>query len=219
MKVAHFSLSDTAGAGGAAYELHSCMRQNGIDSVFFVRNKTRKDSSVIELGYNDSRKERILRAINLLYFSENQKSCSMGCNLDEIGIEWTKELEKQLLLYDVFHLHWVTGLLSIDNIRCLLNMNKRVLWTVHDFHPFTAVCHCPVECIQFQDRCMDCNQLKVKQNKMIQIEWDRKKVICQKEICVIAASDWMKQEVKKVSFLKIIDVKKYLLELMRIFLE
>lgn len=197
MKVAHFSFGDTIGASGAAYELHNCMRENGVDSTFFVRTKSRKDNSVIELRYCDSKEERIWRTIGLLYFELNQSPDSLGCHLDEVGISWTKELEKQLERYDVFHLHWITGLLSIDNLMHLLNMGKCIVWTMHDFHPFTAVCHCPLTCSLYKKRCNECPQLIEQQNEMVHLEWKRKKLICKQDICIIAASNWLKKEINE----------------------
>ena len=61
---------------------------------------------------------------------------------------------------DVIHLHWVNqGFLSLEVIDRILHSGKRIVWTMHDQWPYTAICHHSRDCRRFQTRCHDCPQL------------------------------------------------------------
>lgn len=61
---------------------------------------------------------------------------------------------------DVVHLHWVNqGFLSLDVIDRILHSGKRIVWTMHDQWPYTAICHHSLTCRRFQTHCHDCPQL------------------------------------------------------------
>lgn len=198
LKVAHFSFGDKYGALGAAYELHKMLLEKGTESIFFVRNRTRDDDSIIELGYCDSLQERFMRIIDQLYFSKNRVSPGTApVSFDCIGISWNKEVEAILQECDVFHIHWVAGFLSIDDIYHLSCMGKPIVWTMHDFHPFTGGCHCPEECRKYETDCSQCHELREKYmdiTKHILLEKQRK---YSQNIHIVAASLWLKDIVSR----------------------
>ena len=67
---------------------------------------------------------------------------------------------------DVIHLHWVNqGFLSLEVIDRILHSGKRIVWTMHDQWPYTAICHHSRDCRRFQTRCHDCPQLCYPSNK------------------------------------------------------
>lgn len=54
---------------------------------------------------------------------------------------------------DVIHLHWVNqGFLSLEVIDRILHSGKRIVWTMHDQWPYTAICHHSRDCRRFQTR-------------------------------------------------------------------
>lgn len=62
---------------------------------------------------------------------------------------------------DVIHLHWLyQGFLKRSEMKKLLELGKPVVWTLHDFWPFTGGCHYPGNCDHFRLACGDCPFLK-----------------------------------------------------------
>ena len=58
---------------------------------------------------------------------------------------------------DVVHLHWVNqGFLSLAELRRILQSGKRVVWTMHDMWPCTAICHHAGTCQHYHTHCHDC---------------------------------------------------------------
>ncbi|ACF14963.1 glycosyl transferase group 1 [Chloroherpeton thalassium ATCC 35110] len=59
---------------------------------------------------------------------------------------------------DIINLHWISGFLDYSSF--FKNVNKPVVWTLHDMNPFTGGCHYAGDCFGFQKICSDCPQLK-----------------------------------------------------------
>lgn len=55
---------------------------------------------------------------------------------------------------DVYHLHWVNGVIDLTRAKAL--RTKRVVWTLHDMNPFTGGCHHSFECEGFASGCAQC---------------------------------------------------------------
>ncbi|MCI8529282.1 MAG: glycosyltransferase [Lachnospiraceae bacterium] len=194
LNIAHFSFKDDYGAMSAAYELHKTLIKKGIKSTFFVREKTREDDSIAEIGYSNSMEERLLKIINKLYFDENRINSGIApVNFDCIGVLWDQDFEDMLKMYDIFHIHWVAGLLSMDNIYRLSQLGKPIVWTMHDFHVFTGGCHCPESCKKYEKDCSGCpalieNYMDV--TRSILLEKQNK---YSKNIQIVTASAWLQE--------------------------
>ncbi|MCM1152111.1 MAG: glycosyltransferase [Muribaculum sp.] len=62
---------------------------------------------------------------------------------------WVKEA-------DIICINWINqGLLSLKDIKILLEKGKKIVWTMHDMWPFTAICHHAGECSAYMliDKC------------------------------------------------------------------
>ena len=58
---------------------------------------------------------------------------------------------------DVIHIHWINqGFLSLDEIARIIASGKRVVWTLHDLWPATAICHYPGDCVKYRTGCSAC---------------------------------------------------------------
>lgn len=198
MKVAHFSFKDTFGAAGAAYDLHCCMLNNNIESLFFVKEKTRNDDTVIELGNSFDYKERLYNTINKLYFLNNRSiENGIPLNFGYEGIEIDETIISMLKDVDIIHLHWIVGFLSPQNIEQLSKLCKKIVWTMHDFQPFTGACHYPVECIKYMLDCSDCEQLKENNYNITKYLLKLKKMCYGNNLIhVVVASKWLEDIVK-----------------------
>ena len=60
---------------------------------------------------------------------------------------------------DVIHLHWVAGMLFTPSLLRLFR-GKKVLFTLHDFNPFTGGCHYPPACDAYKRACGCCPLLR-----------------------------------------------------------
>lgn len=203
MNIVHFSFSDTTGALGAAYELHRKEKDLGNNSIMIVREKTRDDDSVIELEYTDSKQERLLRLIDKLYFKNNRKLGTSFHSIDYLGLDWTHELKKVVEEADIIHIHWCMGLLSLNDIQQFLQMRKKIVWTMHDFHPMTGLCHCPESCIRYEENCSDCPQMvNTLENISQKLFEEKMHYYGNSSIHIVTASSWLKEIVERSSIFR-----------------
>lgn len=140
MKIIHVNQSDTVGgAARAAYRIHRCLVDSGVNSQMRVLRKDSDDASVTGgFGQNSSRIARFIAerlaararrgfrpADNSLHSPAN---CSSGL-ADEINSAAP----------DVVHLHWITGgALSVEEIG---RFGPPVVWTLHDMWGFCGAEH------------------------------------------------------------------------------
>ena len=109
---------------------------------------------------------------------------------------------------DVIHLHWVNqGMLSLKQIRKILDSGKRVVWTMHDIWPATAICHLTASqggdnCRQFETECKAC-PLFTTPSTLTHKVWRRKQQLLEgRRITFVACSEWLAGEARKSALLK-----------------
>jgi len=107
---------------------------------------------------------------------------------------------------DVIHLHWVQhGFLSIQNLKQLADTGKPIVWTMHDQWAFTGGCHYTRGCRHFEDKCGNCPMLrKPASSDLSQKLWNQKFEVFNttKHICLVACSEWLKNEAQASRMLK-----------------
>lgn len=106
---------------------------------------------------------------------------------------------------DIIHLHWVNqGMLSLKNIRKILESRKPVVWTMHDIWPATAVCHYARDCRKFSQECGACPLLPGRhQHDLANKVWKRKQQLLNgQRITYVACSQWLTDEARKSALLK-----------------
>lgn len=67
-------------------------------------------------------------------------------------------LASLLSTYNTIHLHWVAGLLNLQELAWLAK-HASIVWTLHDANPFTGGCHYPQSCERYLEQCHHCPQL------------------------------------------------------------
>ena len=161
MKVIHFNTFDLfGGAAKAAYQLHKNLRQEGIDSLMIVKNKTSVDDSVIEIHDKHPSRNIITRlyqrslirfACKILYsVYENRKnsewrnlSTTFNKNISSMSFD---SIKSYLINADVICLHWINGFLSTKMIKSIQQFtNAPIVWTLQDIEPSTGGCHYPYD--------------------------------------------------------------------------
>ncbi len=116
-------------------------KENGVKAKMLVRDKQTNRLTVVR--HPAQRKlrwmflwERLMIWIRLRFRRKHLFNIDTG----QCGADITQLAEFQEA--DIIHLHWINqGMLSLKQIRKILDSGKRVVWTMHDIWPATAVCH------------------------------------------------------------------------------
>ena len=149
MKVLHITYTDAGGAGIAAMRIHKSLCKHGIESSMLVADKTSHEESVYtaENCFTPSYippKNKILRKIKKMarkrgYFLSTQERYDRL--VDHIPSAHKTLFTSPLSCYnlnqhpavldaDIIHLHWVANF--IDYPTFFPNINKPIVWTLHD---------------------------------------------------------------------------------------
>lgn len=191
------------GAAVACNRLHEALVSNGYDSKMLVRQKSNADSHVFEFTNSPFRKK-----INLFFFFIELFILKFFKKKEfDFSLPWFgPALHKHSLVKDadIIHLHWVQN--SFVSMRCLKKLqelNKPIIWTLHDMWAFTGGCHYNNDCRKFETSCEQCPQLK---NTSIadfsRSTFKSKREIFTSKLNIVTPSKWLAEEVKISSLLK-----------------
>lgn len=196
MKIAIFSAYDTYGAGNAAYRLFKGIKKKGYDCEFYAQYKTQNDVSAID---NPSSSLELVKAYNQYVYnlvSPNNQHFSM---LDfGIAEQTLYELVKDK---DIINIHWVNGFISMQSLKYIESLGKKIIITLHDENFYTGGCHYRNECQQHLEGCLNCPLLG--EDKFIaQREFAYKLEFLPKSATFISPSKWIAAEAKKSLLLR-----------------
>jgi glycosyltransferase involved in cell wall biosynthesis len=95
---------------------------------------------------------------------------------------------------DVIHIHATYNFISMKQIQILSNGTKPVFVTMHDQRIMTGGCHYSGGCLQFQDSCQTCPQVKAVFQKLVQKSFSlENQYIGEKSnVHFISPSEWLK---------------------------
>lgn len=151
MKVVHLVISDMFGAGRAASRISDAVSARGWDSEVYILNAGISGcSSLIPL----SGKKKVERILGKLRNDRIMKKYSKDgyFHYDRYGMDFSDFPFIQEA--DVIHLHWINE--GIYSSHFLKDINKPVVWTLHDMWPFTGGCHYTSECEKYTGKCGSC---------------------------------------------------------------
>lgn len=190
----------TGGAAVAAHRLMDALNNNGIKAKMLVRDKETDQLTVSALPQSWRQQwnflwERFVIWVHLHFRREHL----FEIDIANCGTDITKLHEFQEA--DIIHLHWINqGMLSLNNIRKILESGKPVVWTMHDIWPATAICHYCRGCEQYQVECTKCPLLPG--GSMAKRVWRQKERMLQGQcITFVCCSEWLAGEAKKSAFL------------------
>lgn len=195
----------SGGAAVAAGRLAEALNRSGVKAKMAVRDKETDRFTVIRTQSEWQRKKNFLverLGIFLhLHFSKTHlfdiDTASEGCDITKL-----REFKEA----DVIHLHWINqGMLSLKNIRRILDSGKPVVWTMHDIWPATSLCHVTLDCTRFHTSCSNCRLLPGggSDNDLSAKVWRRKqKVLRQRQISFVTCSGWLASEARKSALLE-----------------
>lgn len=182
------------GAAVAASRLMESLKNNGIKAKMLVRDKQTDQISVVGLERSWLTVWRFVWE-RIVIWSANRfkKNNLFAVDIANTGTDITALPEFQQA--DIIHLHWINqGMLSLGNIRRILESGKPVVWTMHDMWPCTGICHHARECTNYQQECHHCPFLYAgggKKDLSTRIFRKKKELYRTAPITFVTCSQWL----------------------------
>lgn len=166
ISVAHLTYYLIGGAGYATTRLHNALQNHNINSTIYT-------SAIQDYEYT----KQIISTQQDIHFFHQTEITRQLIQLNQISAHENIYPKHTLVSYpfydsnfsfineviskhDVINLHWIDGLLSLEQIGYISHQDKPVIWTVHDKSPFSGGCHCFEGCNNWKKDCINCPQLK-----------------------------------------------------------
>ncbi|MBQ7514190.1 MAG: glycosyltransferase family 4 protein [Prevotella sp.] len=190
----------TGGAAVAANRLMEALNNNGVKAKMLVRDKLTNSLTVSALPASWRLRWHFLWERLVVWMHLHLKREHLfEIDIANCGTDITRLPEFQEA--DVIHLHWINqGMLSLKNIRKILESGKPVVWTMHDIWPATAVCHYCRGCEQYQTECSQC-PLMPGDGLAKKIWMHKQQMLCGQRITFVCCSEWLAGEAKKSALL------------------
>lgn len=209
LRILSVNVTDTSGgAARAAYRIHCALRNFGINSMMFVKNRYSEDLDVIEL----SSFENSNLFINILRYIKQKLNNKLQhirwCKYQKCEDVFLSDLRSvsvhnafKKIEYDLLHLHWIN--LRFLNLKELLKLNKPIIWNLHDSWPFCGICHYPDNCERYMFSCGKCPYLRSNnENDLSHIVWkEKRKIYPLLNLHIVTPSHWLAEKVIQSSLL------------------
>ncbi len=195
----------TGGAAVAAGRLVDALCNYGVKAKMLVRDKETTKLTVCALpGQKRCQLHFLWERFVVWYHLMFQRKHLFDIDIANCGSDITRLPEFQEA--DVIHLHWINqGMLSLRNIRQILDSGKPVVWTMHDIWPATALCHLTLDCRRFETGCQSCRLLPkggAADDLSAQV-WHRKQQMLSGHLVTfVACSQWLASEARKSALLQ-----------------
>ena len=147
------------GAAIAANRLMEALKAQGIKAKMLVRNKQTGQSTVVALKPSWRMVWQFVWERVVIWTANRfSRQNLFAVDIANTGNDITSLPEFQQA--DIVHLHWVNqGMLSLKDIRKILDSGKPVVWTMHDMWPCTGICHYARRCDHYRTACHNCPYL------------------------------------------------------------
>ena len=208
IKIVHLSTSHSGGAGIAARRLHRNLLLTGVQSYFVSIAKPSYSVGKNESTVVRSLQSRIVGAINAV-FSKKLSNVTYITLMSVVSVKARKLKEFGPPHNTVFHIHNWFNLINLKELRKLLNLGYKVVFTLHDQRLFTGGCHYSLNCKKFEIDCASCPVLPAPLNFIPQINLKRANKVFSmysSQVAVIAPSYWIQNLAKKSQLLKILKI-------------
>jgi glycosyltransferase involved in cell wall biosynthesis/4-hydroxybenzoate polyprenyltransferase len=187
-RVVHVNSSGVdGGAGRACGFLDSALRAAGIDSRVLAGSELPPAS--VEVNGGDELIRNVFVTTNRTAMSNTHFSLCLN-GLDLSALRAIREA-------DVVHLHWVASIQTPWTLQRLLALDKVVVWTLHDFAPFTGGCHYPAGCAGFESSCSRCPQLRTDPFDVpAAVLEDKVELLDVRDVTLVAPSSWIAEQAR-----------------------
>jgi glycosyltransferase involved in cell wall biosynthesis len=145
MKVLHINTYNTGGAAKACLRLHQGLVNKGVESKVLLRNKTNNDvPEVYEIWDNLNYLQKVKKLAEQRKLKKKQLNTLKGkSTVRELfsfpASVWDITQHPLYKWADIIHLHWVAGF--VDYTSFFPFCTKKIVWTIHDFEPFSGGFH------------------------------------------------------------------------------
>lgn len=98
----------------------------------------------------------------------------------------------------VLHLHWIEGVVTVEELLRLARSGRQIVWTMHDMIPMTGFCHHSHECVNFENSCQNCPQARRPFHGLVSNALDSKLRLREtsNQLRIAVPSEWMKNKVR-----------------------
>ena len=190
----------TGGAAVAAGRLVDALNNNGVKAMMLVRDKETDSFLVSDTNCSRFRKmfDFLWERFRIWLANGFSKKNLFKVSIANTGKDITKLREFQEA--DVIHLHWVNqGMLSLHDIKKILNSGKPVVWTMHDMWECTGICHYSWDCHRYEEHCGNCPQLRYPKDHDLSYKVYKRKleILDHKNVHFVAVSTWLADSARK----------------------
>ena len=191
MKVLHLATSLGGGAGRAALRINVAQNLVGIEATLQSRDGILKSDS---RGFTSIQmnpfKQLESSAVTLFQSKIIQKSNDLVTPISTSNINIS---ESNLREYDLINIHATYNYLNSKNLSKLGELNKPVVFTLHDQRILTGGCHYSRNCKNYEFKCTSCPQVKNPWNILISNSFkvQRDAIKNFKNISFVTPSQWL----------------------------
>ena len=184
------------GAAIAANRLMDALRNNGIQAKMVVSDKQTDNITVISLKKSLWSIWQFVWERIVIWKANHFKQHNLfAVDIANTGTDITTYPEFKEA--DIIHLHWVNqGMLSLKDLKKILQTGKPIVWTMHDMWPCTGICHHARECDKYHKECHHCPYLYnggAKKDLSHQTFKKKKELYQLSPITFITCSQWLKE--------------------------
>lgn len=193
MKVVHITTIDQGGAYKAVKRLNASLEKMGVETEILLRTKRNDESEGIQIltGKIEVFFSKVKNVINNIWSGE-------GIHIEKFGTDISSK--EKIINADVIIIHWINSFLSCNEIYKLGELNKPILWVMHDMWVFTGGCHCDQYCGQYISGCTSCD--RAKKGSVRKSFIDKKKMFQKTNFIFIGPSEWMVTCAKRSEILR-----------------
>jgi glycosyltransferase involved in cell wall biosynthesis len=148
------------GAAVASYRLMEALKSNGVKAKMLVQNKQTQQITVATIPQTWRIKFNFLWERFVIWANNHfSKKNLFAIDIANVGTDITSLQEFREA--DIIHLAWINqGMLSLKDIRKIVESGKPIVWTMHDMWPCTGICHHARTCDNYESGCHHCPFLK-----------------------------------------------------------
>ena len=191
MKILHLATSMGGGAGRAALRINTAQNLFGIEATIQSRDAIQLSGSgeITALQVNPLKQFES----STLTFLQSRLIQNSNDLVTPLSISNMKLTDEELKQYDLINLHATYNYLNTKSIMKLSELNKPLVFTLHDQRSLTGGCHYSRGCMNYQLDCSHCPQVRNPWNYLIRnsFKTQRDAVKNLKRISFVTPSNWL----------------------------
>ena len=133
MKVLHLNSLETGGAAKAVERINFSLKEKINSEIFFFKSKKKIILNILSKPYS---------VIDKMISDSRNKSKDTTFSSNIVPFSFVPLIIK-IKNPDIVHMHWINA--GMIDIKSLEKIKKPIVWTMHDYWPFSGGYHYPVE--------------------------------------------------------------------------